>query len=432
MNYTLNEGKKSEVTLTVQFAHDELAKKLEPAAAKVSEHVEIKGFRKGKAPLDKVIQHAGEMVVYEHAAEMLVQSSYTKILLDEKIEPLTQPKISFTKLAPNNDFEYTATFIRIPKVTLGDITSITVDDVHVHIQDTDVEKVVNDLKEYVAAEVLVDRESKMGDLLEIDFEGFRDGVPFEGGGASKYKLLLGKGQMIPGFEEGAVGMKAQEEKEITVTFPKDYHAKNLAGEKVVFKIKAHGVYERTLPQSDDAFAKLHGKETFNDLVKAIKHNLQHEEEAKQNQRIELEIIEALIKKSTFGDIHDSLVNQEVEKMLGELKQQIMQQGMQFTDYLTHLKKSEEELRIDMAPQALERVKAALITRAIFIENDMKVTDEELETELQKYLSHYKDPQMQEMLRNDQYKEMIRNVIGNSKVMQFLKSKVTLKQSEHKH
>ncbi len=429
MDYKIDHGKKGEVTLTVSFAADELKAQLPKAAAQVSEHVEIKGFRKGHAPVDKVIQAAGAMVVYEHAAEILARQSYTKILLDEKIEPLTQPKIEFTKLAPDNDFEYTATFMRIPSVTVGDIASITVDDVHSTVSDEDVEKVITDLKEYSAAEVLKDKVAAQGDMVEIDFEGFLDGVPFDGGKAEKYKLALGKGQMIPGFEEGIEGMKAGEEKEIIVTFPKDYHAKNLAGKKTTFKIKVHGVYERTLPASDDSFAKLHGKETFKELREQVEHQLKHEEEAKQNQRIELEIIEALIKKSKFDDIPDVLINQEVEKMIGELKQQVMQQGMQFTDYLTSIKKSEEELKIDFAPKALDRVKAALLTRAIFLDNKMSVNDEELDAEVARYKAYYQDPNMQAMLDAPEYRDMIRNVLGNSKVMKYLKSTVQLKKKD---
>jgi len=426
MEYKINRLKNSEIELVVTFSHDEIKERLPQAASQISEHIEIKGFRAGKAPLEKVIEKVGAVKVYEQAGEYLARKSYTEILTKEKIEPLTQPKIDFEKVAPDNDFVYKATLTTIPSVEVGDIKSIKVKDVNVNISEKEVNKVIEDLKEYSASEVLEDKPAELGDKVEVDFEGFKDNVPFDGGKASNYALILGKGQMIPGFEEGIVGMKKDEEKEIKLKFPKEYHVKSLAGQPVDFKIKLNAIYKRTLPKEDDTFAKLHGKETFEELKKAVKTNLENEETTKQNQRIELEIIEQLIKKSTFGELPDVLVNQELDKMLNELKQNLMQQGLKFEDYLLQLKKSEPELRIDLSPQAVDRVKASLLTRSIYTQNNMVVSDDELDEEIKKYRKMYEaNPQMKEMLEKEEYKEMIRNVIGNSKVMAFLKNEVTL-------
>ncbi|MCC6639321.1 trigger factor [Candidatus Falkowbacteria bacterium] len=433
MQYSIKKNAGSEVVLTVTFEHEEIAKKLETAAAKVSEHVEIKGFRKGFAPLDKVIAQAGEMVVYEHAAEMLVKNSYPDILTKEHIEPLTQPQIKFEKLAPQNEFVYTATFIQIPTVTVGDLKSISVKDAHVEVTQQEVDKVIQELREYSATEALVDREAKMGDIADVNFVGYKDGVAFEGGSASNYKLPLGKKQMIPGFEEGVVGMKKGETKELALTFPQDYHNASFAGVKVTFTVTVNDVFERVLPEVNDSFALLHGKKTLEELTNQIRHNLEHEHIHKQNQRVELEIIEQLIKKSTFGDIPQVLVNQEIEKMLQELSMNVMQQGLQFSEYLTHIKKTEAELRLDFAVQATERVKAALLTRAIYIQNNMNVSDEELATEIKMYKEMYKDnPSMASRLDNKQEQEMIRNMMSNNKVMNFIKTEAGIKTIEHKH
>ena len=426
MKYEIEKKKKSEVELTVTFDHSELEAKLQAGAQKISDLMEVKGFRKGKAPYEIVVKEVGEMKVYEHAAEILVSKSYTEILTKEKIEPLTQPQIEFVKLAPNNEFVYKATITTIPSVEIGDISSISVKDVHIDIKPEEIEKVVNDLREYSTADVLVERPAKMDDKVEMDFDVFLDNVLIEGGQGKKYPLVLGKGQMIPGFEENVVGMNKDEEKEFKLTFPKEYQAPHLADKECVFKIKLLSVFERQLPEANDSLAKLHGAENLEDLKHKIKHSLEHEETTKQNQRLELEIIEELIKKSKFGEIPDALVNQEIDRMVSELKNNIMRQGLVFEDYLGHLKKDEASLRLDFAGQGLERVKAALLTRAIFIQKNLVVSEEELNAEVERLKTMYKDnANVLKTVSSASYKENMRNVMANSSVMRYLKETVKL-------
>lgn len=424
MEYKINKNPKSEIEMIVNFTADEIKVKLEAAAKQISEHVDVKGFRKGMAPLAKVIQEVGEQKVYEQAAEKLVQESYGKILQSEKIEPLTQPRVEFVKLAAGNEFIYKATLFTIPSVEIGDISSVKVKPSKVEVKDEEVQKVIDELKEHSAMEVLEEREAKMGDKVDVNFDVIRDGVPIEGGQGRKYPLIIGKGQMIPGFEEAIVGMKANEEKEIELTFPEKYHNKNLAGKSAMFKLKVNGVFKRELPNEDDNFAALHGQKTFADIKNLIRKNIEDEEKAKQDQRVELEIIDQLIKKSKFGEIPDVLINQEVDRMVEELKQGIGQQGMSFDEYLMHLKKDLPELKIDLVPKALERVKASLLTRAIFLQNDLKVTHDEIHEEIAKYKQMYaSQPDLQKQLDDHSFHDRMENVLGNVKVMKFLKDKV---------
>lgn len=433
MEYSVKDQKGSVVEITVTYPFDAIEKKLEAAAQKVSEAVEIKGFRKGHAPYDKVVAQVGEQAVLEHAAEMLVKTSYTEILLKEKIEPLSQPQIRFDKLATGNEFVYVATLTRIPEVKVGDLKSIKVKEPKAEVTKEEINKVLEDLRNYSATEALTDKAAKDGDVADVNFTGYRDGVPFEGGQATNYKLNLGKKQMIPGFEEAVVGMKKGDEKEIDLNFPKDYHNAEFAGIPVTFKIKVNDVYERVLPELNDSFALLHGKKTLVELTEQIEHNLLHEAMNKQNQRVELEIIEKLIEKSTFGELPEVLVNQEIDKMFHELSMNIMQQGLTLTDYLTHIKKSEAELKLDLAPQAIQRVKAALLTRAIFIEHKMTITDEELAKEVEHYKAMYaNNPSVASQLNGKEYQEMIRNMMGNNKVMNYIKAEAGIETLEHKH
>lgn len=433
MEYKVDKKAKSEVEVTVSYSVDEIKARLPKAAAHISEHVEIKGFRSGKAPYEMVVKQVGDMKVYEEAADILVREGYAKVLVESQLEPLMQPKIEIVKLAPDNEFIFKIIVTTIPKVEIGDIKSISVKDVHVHADEKEVEKVVNDLRDISAMEVLEVRPAIMGDKVDISFDVFRDGVPIDGGKGEKYPLILGKGQMIPGFEEAVVGMNAGEEKEFELAFPEKYGNKNLAGKKATFKVKVNGVFKRDMPDLNDAFAVLHGKKTYAELLETVKHNLEDEETAKQNQRLELEIIEKLIEKSKFDQIPDVLVNQELDKMLSELKQNVMQQGLKFEDYLMHIKKDETALRIDLAAQALNRVKAALLTREIFLQNNMVISDEELDAEIKKLKTVYaQNPEMIKSLETNDYKEWLRNVMGNSKVMGFLKNEVQLEKTEHNH
>lgn len=409
----------------VTFTAEELNSKREIAGKKISEHIDVKGFRKGMVPLEMVIKEVGEMKVLEHAAEILVQESYSKILMDEKIEPISQPKIEFEKLAPGNEFVYKATIITIPSVEVGDFSKIKVKPSKVEVADSEVEKIINELKDLAALEILEEREAKMGDKVEMNFDVLRDGVPIDGGQGRKYPLVLGKGQMIPGFEEAVVGMKKDDEKEIELTFPEKYQNKNLAGKPATFKLKVNGVFKREMPTSDDNFAVMQGQKSFADLQKTIRENLELEEKAKQDQRVELEIIEQLIKSSKFSDLPDAMVSQELTRMIEELKDQVTQQGLSFADYLVHLKKSEEELKVDFAKRAQDRVKAALLTRAIFLQNDMKVEHDVVHEEIKRYKMMYgaTNPELAKQFETHEFHERMENVIGNSMVMKFLKEKV---------
>jgi len=425
MEYKLNKKAKSEIELIVTYTPEELKAKLEPAAAKISENLEIKGFRPGKAPLEMVIKTVGEMKVYEHAAELLITSSYREILLKEKIEPLTHPKIDLEKLAPGNDFIYKANVTIVPTVEVLGLDEIKLPPIIVTVEDERVQKIVDELQEMTALETLVHRPAALGDKVELNFDVLKENVPIEGGQGSKHPLVLGSNQMIPGFEEQVVGMKAEEEKEFELKFPEKYHSKILAGQLAKFKVKVLNVFQRERAKNDDEFAAKHGQKTFQELWDLIKQNVEEEDKVKAEQKRELEIIEKLCEKSKFSEIPDVLVSQEVEKMINELKHNIEHQNMKWEDYLSSLKKDENALRLDLSTQALKRVKASLLTRAIFLQNNLEVTEKDIDEELGKLKSSYAhSTNVLQAINKPEYRDRLRNILGNSKVMKFLKEKVT--------
>ncbi|MCX6739813.1 MAG: trigger factor [Candidatus Parcubacteria bacterium] len=420
--YTTKKLPKSQLEINVTVLHDELAPFLKKAAEEISQQTKIEGFRPGKVPYEVLKQRIGEVKIYEEAAMMAVEKSYIEIGTKEKFEPLGSPKIDLEKLAPGNDLIYKATVDLIPEVRVGDFKAIKIKEKLINITKEQIDKVVDEVREMRATEVLDKKAVEMGDKVELDFEVLRDKVPIDGGSQKKYPLVIGTGQFIPGFEENLVGLKTEEEKEFELTFPEKYHNKNLAGKPATFKVKILAVYKRTLPEANDDFAKSLGQDTMDKLKASIEHNLEHEEHHKEEERIEIEMLEKIIDKSTFEEIPDVLVTAETNKMIQEMEANILREGMKFEDYLKHLGKTRDQLKLDFVPQAIKRVKSALLIRSIFLSEKMEIPEHEVDVELESLTHAYQTyPEMIKNIQTPQYREYVRNMVGNHKVMNLLKA-----------
>ncbi|NQT49508.1 trigger factor [Candidatus Kuenenbacteria bacterium] len=432
MKVTKSDLPKAQAELIVELSHDELKPYLENAAVEFSKNKKIQGFRPGKAPFDLVVKEVGEMTVYQSAASQAIQGTIYKVLEEQNLEIVDQPTIEVQKLAPGNPFTYKATVSLVPNIEVCEYSTIKVKPLEkIKIEEKEIEKVLNDLKKMKGKEVLENKSAENGDKAELDFETFVDNVAIEGGQAKKHQLVLGEGRMIPGFEENVLGMKKDEEKEFKLTFPKEYHEKTLQNKEATFKIKVTAVFKIEQPELNDEFAKELGLPTLDALKKNIKTNLTQEKESKDKQRQELELIEHLVEKSKFEDIPDELINQETHKMLHELQDNIAKQGMKFEDYLTHIKKTEADMRLDFTPDAIKRVKTALIIRLIAKKENIKVEDKDVEEEIERTLANYKmNPgyaaqldELEKNLRSDNARHYFVNFLTNRKTMEFLKEKI---------
>ena len=424
MQYTYNLKKlpKSQVEITVTISFDELKPLIEKATQQLSEQTKIDGFRPGKVPPEMLKKKVGEMKIYEEAAALAVEKSYVEIATKEKLEPLGSPKVDFEKLAPDNDFIYKATVNLIPEVKIGDYKSVKIKEKEIVIKDEDTNKIIEEVRNQKATEVLENKAVAKGDRVEIDFDIFRDNVPIDGGAQKKYPLVVGSGQFIPGFEEQLIGLKTNEEKEFEINFPEKYHNAMLAGKPAKFKVKVLAVYKRTLQELNDDFAMGLGIVSMDKLKEQIRHNVEHEEHHKEEERVEIEMLEKLIDKSQFGDLPDVLINAETNKMLQELESNISRQGLKFEDYLKHLNKTAEQMKLEFVPQAIKRVKGALLTRTFFLAEKMEIPESEVEREIEAAGKMYQQyPDMLKNLRTPEYRDYIRNMIGNRKVMDFLKA-----------
>jgi len=422
MKVEIKKIERGQIELTIEIDVEQYQLFLQKAAEAISQVIKIPGFRPGKASFDIVKKQVGEGKIWEEAIEPAVQKTFVQALDQEKLITVGSPNIEIVKLVPGNPVVYKATIAILPQVTLGDYSQLNVKTNSVVIADKPIDEALTDLQHRRAKETLENRPAKNGDKVEIDFEVFVDNVPIENGAQKNYPLVLGEGSFIPGFEENVIGLKKDDTKEFKLKFPKDYHQKNIAGKQAEFKINIRGVYNLDLPKLDDEFAKGFGPfKTLEELKKQIGDNLKHDAKHKEDHRVEDEIFDKIIEKSKFDDIPDILLNSEAKKMVEELAQNLESQGVKFIDYLAHLKKSEADLLLEFAPQAVRRVKGALVTRAVSEKQAIKVEDKDIEEELKKTLANYgSNVDVEKQINTPEYKGYIKNILAARKVLQHLK------------
>jgi trigger factor len=421
--------KKGELVVTFELTHEEFLPHLEAAAQHISEEKPIKGFRPGKAPLDVVKTAVGEMFVYQYAAQIASEKAVGNYVAENRLELIDNPKIEYLKIAPNNPFSFKTTLTLLPGIELCDYTGLTVKPTdEIKVADSEVDKIIEDLRGLRATETNVDRPAKIGDIVHIDLGTFVDMVPIEGGQAKKYAVALGKKQMIPGFEEQLIGKKAGNELEFDLRFPKDYHNKNIADKIAHFKIKMISVLERTLPIVDEEFAKSLGFKSLEMLRKNLGDNVRLEKTRDASSKKDREIIDLIIKKSKFEEIPSALVDSESHKMVHELEENVSRQGLKFEDYLKHLNKTEADLRLDFAPDAIKRIQASLIVKTVAEKENVQAADEEVKQEVERTIAMYKlqgtpaneMEKISKYLRGDDYRRYVENLVRNRKALEKLK------------
>ncbi|MFH0952410.1 MAG: trigger factor [Patescibacteria group bacterium] len=425
MKTTVNKLPKGIVELTIELMPEEIKPQLEQAAGRLSKEIKITGFRPGKAPYDLVAKKVGEGTIFQEAGQKIIAKSYPEAVLGENLLVVGQPKIEILKSAPGNPFIYKATTTLLPNVVLGDYKKIKAKRNEPKTSAEDVEKTINNIRKMRAKYTPEERAAQKGDFVEIDVNVYQDKVPVDGGNSKNHPLTIGEGNFIPGFEDNLIGMLKGQTKEFSLNFPKDYHAKNLAGRKADFKVIVHKVSSVQLPEFNDAFVKqlgdLGNAVTFR---KKIKDNLKAEDNLKADRKFEDDIIRQLVKSSRFDELPDLLIDSELDKMLEELKQEVTGRGMKWDEYLQSMKKTEDGMRQEFKTQAANRVKAALVIRFIAKEQKVAVTKEELAAETIQAKEKYKDqPELAEQFDSPSYQQYIENLLANRKVIQYLKEQV---------
>ncbi|MCD4760450.1 trigger factor [bacterium] len=417
MKITKKDLEKNQVELNIEVSLEEIKPHLEKAAQNISIKNKLPGFRPGKAPYEMIKSKFGDMGILQEALDFIISDSFYKAITREKLETVGQPDIKIEKVAPDNPIIYKATVSLLPKVTLGEWRKLSVNKKNAQATKEDVDKTLEQLINMNVKETIVDKKAGKGDKVEVDFEVFINKVIVEGGKNPKYPLIIGQSQMIPGFENYLIGLKAGDKKEFELKFPDKYFQNNLAGKKADFKIKVLNVYNRELSKIDDAFAKTMGFESLVKLNEQLKQNISQDKEAKEKQRVEGEAIMEVTKVSTIEDIPDTLIKNEVGKMAQELEHNIISQGMDMAGYLKSINKTQEDLQKEFEPQALQRIKAALVLRQLAQEEKIKVDDKDVVQELKKQEETHKDNK--EALKNIQhpaYRQQLKNMMLNQRVI----------------
>lgn len=423
MQYTVKDLPKNMKEIRVEFPAADLKPHMEAAATRLSQQTKIEGFRPGKASYEVMVGRFGEGPILEEALPSVVRKSLVEAITKENLETVGEPSINVEKAAPGNDIIFTAKVAILPKVKkLADYAKLKVDTKPTDIKDEEVDKVLQDLRKMQKTEHDVDREVKQGDKITVDMDMTHDKVAVEGGSVKDHHIYLDEDYFIPGLKEKVIGMKKGETRDFSLKFPEEHFQKHLAGKDIDFKVKLNDVKELQSPELNDDFAKKLGKESVQELRDLLRENLEKEAVNKETQRQEIAAMEKLIEKSDFDEIPDLLVTSQAQQMLHEFQHSIERQGMSFDDYLANIGKKKTDLMLDFTPEAVKRVKSAILVRAIGEAEKLEPTDAELLEEQTKMMNMYKeDPETQERVRSEEGMRYLRNVLRNRKVMEFIRT-----------
>ncbi|SFG34146.1 trigger factor [Halobacillus alkaliphilus] len=377
-------------TLTVEVPASEFDQALDQAFKKVVKDVQVPGFRKGKVPRKLFEQRFGVESLYQDALDIVLPQAYSNAVEETGIEPVDRPEVDVKQIEKGEDLVFTAEVTVKPEVTLGEYKGLEVEEQSTEVTEEDVQNELKQLQEKQAELVVKeDGEVEDGDTVVMDFEGFVDGEAFEGGQAENYSLEVGSGSFIPGFEEQLVGKKAGEETEVTVTFPEEYHAEDLAGKEATFKVTIHEIKGKEFPELDDEFAKDVDEEveSLDELTKKTRERLEEQKKTDaENQKRDTLVTKA--SENAEVEIPESMVDTELDRMVQEFEQRLQMQGMTKDMYFQFTGQDEDALREQMKEDAGKRVKTNLTLEAIAEAEDVNVADEDVNAELENMASMY--------------------------------------------
>ena len=387
--------------LTIEVSADDFEKACNDAYNKNKSKISIPGFRKGKVPRQIIEKTYGPGVFYEDAADICIRNTYGEELdANKEIEVVSRPEIEVTQCEKGKSFIYVASVALKPEVKLGKYKGVKIEKVSTEVTDADVDAEIEKERKANSRTIVVeDRPVKDGDITVINFEGFVDGVAFEGGKGENYPLTIGSGQFIPGFEEQLIGAKIGEDVEVNVTFPEDYQAEDLAGKAAVFKCKGNEIKETELPEADDEFAsEVSDFDTIAEWKEDLKKSLTEKKVASAKEEKENKALDAAVENAEMV-IPDAMAEFECEQMINDYAMRLSQQGLSIDQYLMFTGMDMDGLKAQMKPQAIKTIKSRLVLEAIVNEEKLEANDDEIDAEIAKMAEMYG-------MENDKLKESI--------------------------
>ena len=390
MSLQVEKLEKNMAKLTIEASAEDFEKAIQKVYLKARGKINIPGFRKGKAPRKLIEKMYGTGVFYEDAANDLIPTAYAEALKECDLEIVSRPEINVTQIEAGKPFIFTAEVAVKPEVTLGEYKGVEVEKSDVEVTEEDINKEVDKERENNSRTIDVDdRAVENGDIIKLDFDGSVDGVPFEGGKAENYTLTIGSGSFIPGFEDQLIGTKIGEEKDVTVTFPEDYHEKSLAGKEAVFKCKVNAISVKELPEADDEFAsEVSEFETLAEYKEDIKKKLTEKKEKAARAKKEAQAIEKAVENATM-EIPDAMIDTQVQSMMEDFARRMQSQGLSLEQYVQFTGMDVKKMHDQMKPEALKRIQNSLVLEAVAKAENIEISDEKVDEEIAKMAEAYK-------------------------------------------
>ena len=410
---------KNELKLTFTVESKKFDDAIQSVFKKSAKYFNIPGFRKGKAPFNIVERYYGDNIFYEDAFNELVPEVYEKEIKENKIEAVSKPQIDIIQMEKGKDLIFTAIVNTKPEVKLGKYKGIDLKKVEYKVTDEDVEHELNHMVEHNSRLVSVDdRPVKKDDTVTIDFEGFVDGKPFDGGKAEGQQLVIGSNTFIPGFEDQIIGMKIDEGKDIKVKFPDDYFSKDLAGKDATFHVVLHSISYKELPKIDDEFAKdVSEFDTIADLKKDIKSKQEKQNADRAKNEMEEKAIEEVCKNAEI-DIPQGMIDLEIDHMEDDTDQRLHYQGLSLEQYLKMLNKTESDLRKELEEDAKKNIKTRLVLEQIVADEKIKADEKHIDEELNKMATQY-GRKVEDLKKNEEVMNYLDKSSKNEQAVKFI-------------
>ena len=414
---------KMEITIEAE-KFDEAIKKVYFKSAK---YFNIPGFRKGKAPMKIVEKYYGKEIFYEDAFNEAGQEALDQAVKENNLEVVSRPQVDIIQMEQGKDVIFTAIMQTKPEAKLGKYKGIEIEKIEYNVTDEDIEHELSHMQEHNSRLVTIeDRAVESGDITTIDFEGFVNGEAFEGGKAEKYDLEIGSNSFIPGFEDQIIGMNINEEKDIKVQFPEEYFSKELAGADAIFKVKVHEIKKKELPELDDEFAK--DVSEF-DTLEELKADIKAKQEKQNEERAKYETQEAVMKavsEKLDVEIPEGMIEIELDNAIKNMEQRMSYQGLKLEQYLQMMNKTEEDLRKEYEPQAIEGIKSRLALEAVIKAEKIEATEEEIKEKLTEMAKNYGKENDEELAKNENVVNYIKQGIESEKAIDFLVKNAKIK------
>ena len=400
MSVQVENLEKNMAKLTIEVTAEDLEKALNAAYQRQKKNISIPGFRKGKVPRAMVEKMYGPAVFYEDAVNSLIPQEYAKAADESGLDIVSQPEIDVVQIEKGKPFIFTAEVAVKPEVTLGEYKGLEVPKADLEVTDEEIEAELKKEQEKNARTIHVeDRAAQEGDKVTIDFEGFVDGVAFEGGAGKDYPLTLGSKTFIPGFEEQLVGVALEQPVDVNVTFPEDYQAEELKGKEAVFKCVIHKIEAKELPELDDDFAKdVSEFDTLEEYKKEIKDNIEKRKADAAKTEKENAVVDKAIENAQM-DIPEAMVKTQINQMIDDFARRIQSQGLTMEQYMQFTGSTRETMQEQMRPQAMKRIQSRLVLEKVAEVENIQISDEKLDEELTKMAEMYK-------MELDKFKELV--------------------------